>query len=125
MQTNAKDITVIDPTGALGWFDGFFRLGELEMSDVKSMVAAVMGRILKTQTDIRGLRVLDHGNATGCEFGNDFVTTANFFSFYNEFSQLRGAFCPYNGFAQMQHCLAGQNTPLLLMFAQLWRVPVY
>jgi len=125
MQTNAKDITVIDLSETVGRLAGLFRLGELDMSDVKSMVAAVLARVLQTQTDIRGLRILDHGNATGCEFGTDFVTTANFFSFYNAFSQLRGAFCPYNGFAQMQHCLAGRNTALLLKFAQLWKVPVY
>ena len=125
MQTNAKDITVIDPSGVVGWLTGAFRTGELSMSDAKSMAANVWARALQTQTDIRGLRIIDHGNATGCQFGSDFVTTQNFLSFYNAFSQLSGAFCPYNGFAQMQHCLAGQNTPLLLEFAKLWKVPVY
>jgi hypothetical protein len=125
VQTNAKDIIVINPSSAAGWIGSVCHFGELYMSDVTSMVAAVSARTLQTQSDIRGLRIMDHGNATGCGFGSDFVTTANFFSYYNAFSQLTGAFCPYNGFAQMQHCLAGRNTPLLLQFAQLWKVPVY
>jgi hypothetical protein len=125
MLTTAKDITVIDLSETVGKVAGFFRTGELPMGDVKSMVANVNARVLQNQADIRGLRVIDHGNATGCEFGGDFVTTANFSSYVYEFSHLKGAFCPYTGFAQMQHCLAGRNTPLLAQFAQLWNVPVY
>ena len=111
--TNAKDIIVIDTSEAVGALSQLVRcFAGLSMSSVKTMTANVSAQVIKNQADIRGLRIMDHGNAQGCEIGNDFVTTANFFSYYNAFSQLTGAFCPYNGFAQMQHCLAGHNTPL-------------
>jgi hypothetical protein len=125
MQTSAKDITVLDPSETVCKIAGFLRLGELHMSDVKSMVATVYARVLQNRADIRGLRVIDHGNATGCQFGRDFVTAANFNYHSRELYKLKGAFCPYTGFAQMQHCLAGRNTPLLEQFAKLWNVPVY
>ena len=125
MQTNAKDITVINPSHAVGKLAGLCRAGELHMSDVKSMVANVYARALQNRADIRGLRCLDHGNATVCQLGRDRLTTATFNSYSAELSKLKPAFCPQTGFAQMQHCLAGKNTPLMAQFAKLWNVPVY
>lgn len=125
METLSKDIIVIDPTGMAGRIAGWLRLGEIYMSDVKSMVANVSVRMMQNRADIRGLRINDHGNNTGMEFGNDFVTTTNFPQHSFEFDKLKGTFCPYNGFVHMLHCMAGQNTPLLARFAALWKVPVY
>lgn len=125
MQTLSKDIVVIDPSGLAGAAACFFRLGEIHMSDVKSMVANVYARMMQNKADIRGLRINDHGNDTGMEFGTDFVTTANFMLHSFELDKLKGAFCPYNGFVHLLHCEAGQNTALMAKFAALWKVPVY
>ena len=124
--TNAKDIVVIDTSDAAGTLSQAFRgFTGLTMSSVKTMAANVYAQVIKQHADIRGLRILDHGNQTGCQMGKDWVTTANFSTYWHDLGKLKGTFCPYSGFVQLQHCLMGKNTPLMHEFAKLWNVPVY
>jgi hypothetical protein len=124
--TNAKDIVVIDTSEAVGALSQLFRgFAGLSMISVKTMTATVSAQVITNQADIRGLRIIDHGNLQGCEIGNDFVTTANFSSYLPDLLTLKGCFCPYTGFAHFLNCLQGQNTALMYEFARWWNVPVY
>ena len=124
--TSARDIIVIDTSEAVGALSQLVRgFAGLSMSSVKTMTANVHAQVIKNQADIRGLRIMDHGNAQGCQIGNDFVTTANFSTYWHDLATLQGCFCPYTGFVHMLNCLMGQNTALMLEFAKWWNVPVY
>lgn len=124
--TSAKDIIVIDTAEAVGALSQLFRgFAGLSMTSVKTMTANVYAQVIKNKADIRGLRIMDHGNAQGCQIGNDFVTTTNFSAYRHDLLKLKGTFCPHTGFVHMLHCLQGQNTPLMHEFAKLWNVPVY
>lgn len=114
-------ITVINDQHATGWLAGATRIGEIYMTDVKSMVTNVLKKAGKTP--ISRLNVLDHGNSDGGDFGSDWVDTSTFPNFEPYFILLRGHFSP-DGFVHLQHCDIGNNKPLLIMFAKAFGVPV-
>jgi hypothetical protein len=115
------EISVVNDDNVTGWLAAATRVGEVYMTDVKSMVTNVLGKA--AGRPIKRLNVLDHGNEDGGDFGSDWVDTTTFKKFEPFFVLLRGHFAP-EGFVHLQHCDIGQNTTLLIMFAKAFGVPV-
>ena len=119
------DIAVVDDSDIVGWMASVFRLNELYITDVASMVAGVRRRCSSiTGAKVRRLDILDHGNSDGIEIGSDWLTMKTVGGFTNEFRELAKLFAS-SGFVHFQHCDVGQNHPLLAHLSGLLRVPVY
>lgn len=98
-------------------------IGELAMTSVETMVDNVISS-LDSGKKIDALRIADHGNRTGVQFGDDWVSARTFSNFSAKFQELK----PYfedNGFAHLLGCLVGNETGLMHLFAQTWNVDVY
>jgi RHS repeat-associated protein len=70
------------------------------------------------------LNILDHGNANGMMLGSDWVDSSNLTGFLAKLSPLKGAFAPL-GFIHLNHCMIGQNQPLMEAIANHLGVTVY
>jgi hypothetical protein len=115
-------ITVIDSSDHVGWFASAVRIGEVYMTDVPSMVSAVIQKAGKIPID--RLNILDHGNEDGIQIGEDWIDEEKLPSFRDTLYKLNGKFSG-NGFVHLQHCKAGNNFKLLGELAGIFGVPVY
>ncbi len=120
--TSPIDVTVIDDSDTVGWLAGFFRTGEVYMTNVTTMVDNVLQAL--DRHCISRLNILDHGNQNGIQIGNDRITTQSIAQYRPELARLRGHFAA-NGFVHLQHCNAGQNLDLIRALAATFGVPVY
>jgi hypothetical protein len=129
------EITVIDERAVPGpiWTPGKFagpvtnwlvsRTGTpVYMRNVKTMVHGVLARLGNAK--MTRLNIVDHGNETGFELGDDLVTEQNIAMFAPQLAQLRGRFAP-RGFVHLQHCKVGEAAGLLLDFSNIVGVRVY
>lgn len=116
------EVTVIDDSDVVGWLAGFFRTGEVYMTDTNSMVRNVLRALGEHQ--ISRLNILDHGSVYGIQMGGDLINLLNIDTYVGRLSRLQGHFAP-TGFVHIQHCEAGQNQELVIRLAQAFGVPVY
>lgn len=120
----AMEVTVIDSQGSAGWIASATRIGEIYMTDVKSMVQNVLALLQQNSTTMSRLNILDHGNPSGFEVGTDWVSMGTLPTYTVELAKLAPMFAA-GGFVHLRHCQIGQNQNLLLALAQLFGVPVY
>jgi hypothetical protein len=118
----AVDITAIDTSSFVGFLAAATRVGEMEFSNVQTLVSGVRARAAAGA--LRRLNILDHGSAAGIELGTDWVTVASLPAYRMWLAQLASLFAPI-GFVHLQHCDAGQNHALLCALSAIVRVPVY
>jgi hypothetical protein len=142
------EINVVDDSDIVGFLASVSRVNEIYMSDVNSMVDNVIQCLqdmrpyrlgwsnvpftpVTVPSITRGtaprmsrLNVLDHGNSSEIEIGDDVVDTATLPTFQPKLQRLRNYF-DADGFVHLQHCDAGQNQTLLLRLAQVFGVSVY
>ena len=118
----AVDITAIDTSDIVGFLAAATRFGEVEFTDVRSLVSGVRARA-GTAT-LRRLNICDHGNSMGIELGTNWITVSSLPIYKQLLSQLSGLFIP-SGFVHLQHCDAGQNHALLCAISAIFSVPVY
>jgi hypothetical protein len=103
-------------------YTGATRIGEIYMTDVKSMVTRVVAQA--DGDKITRLNILDHGNKDGGQFGKDRITVDNFETFAPFLGKLFPVF-EKSAVVHLQHCEMGQNTALMQMFAAVFGVAVY
>jgi hypothetical protein len=92
------------------------------MQDAKSFASAVVARA--DGGKIHRLNIADHGTANGCWFGKDYIYDGNF----ERYAQYLAKVAPYltkTAIVHLQHCMVGQNTDLMRMFAMIFNVRVY
>jgi hypothetical protein len=102
------------------------RTGEIAMTSVSSMVAGVLTEIgdgTPSARQISRLNILDHGNTTFIEVGDDRLSNATVAAFASELGRLRGKFSS-GGYVHLQHCEAGGNRTLMTTLAGVFGVPV-
>ena len=116
------EITVVDSRDTVGWLASASRIGEVYMTDVRSMVTGV--RIKAGRSLITRLNILDHGNSGGIEIGSDWITITSLGRFEPTLILLRPRFHP-RGFVHLQHCNVGSNQRLLLELARVFNRTVY
>ncbi len=116
------EVDVGDEYDATGWLEGFFRTGEVYMSDVNSMVANVL--LAAGERRISRLDVRAHGNPTQIIIGTDVVMVSNFSTYQGTLARLGPQFTG-SGFVHLESCNVGQNLALLRLFAASFSVPVY
>jgi RHS repeat-associated protein len=123
----AIDVTVIYDGSLAGWEAGFFRAGEIYMTDAESMVANVKKKLRGRK--ISTLKILDHSSSypdgsLGYSLGaTEEVNLKNFHLFTDTFSQLKDEFAP-GGYVYLEHCQIGQNQELLRKTSAAFGVPV-
>lgn len=126
------EITVIDERAGEGaWYSvgkwsgpttQFFNQSAVTMRDVGTMVHGVITRL--GQAKLSRLNIIDHGNATGFQLGDDVVTAENLGQHARQLGQLKGRFAA-DGFVHLMHCKVGQDRLLLLMLSSIFGVRVY
>lgn len=116
------EVTAIDDTDTVGMVENWFTLGEVNFTDVPSMVTNVLAH-LRTRSMTR-LNIQVHGSPTHAQIGSSVVTTATFPTHRPQLSRLAGRFTS-GGFVHLRACNVGQNPPLLQSFASAFGVPVY
>lgn len=126
------EITAIDarvegdwymPPSYAGWLAAATRIGEVEMTDVTTMVDNVLNRLGDDQNMSR-LNILDHGNENWIQIGDDWINHENISQYSAELSRLSSRFTN-NGFVHLQNCKAGQNTALMAELASILGVSIY
>ena len=118
------EVTVIDDSDTTGWLASATRIGELYMSDVKSMVTNVTTFLNTKKKKMSRLNLLDHGSPFGFQIGSEHINSGTFPAHATELVKLRTYF-EKGAFVHLQHCQIGQNTRLLARLAALLDVPVY
>lgn len=118
----AIDITAVDTSDVVGFLAAATRFGEVEFTDVRSLVSGVRARA--GAATLRRLNICDHGNALGLELGTDWITLSSLPHYKQLLSQLSCSFTP-GGFVHLQHCDVGQNHALLCAISAIFGVPVY
>jgi Domain of unknown function (DUF4347) len=113
-------VSVIDDRDHVGWAAAATRLGEYSMTNVETMVAAVLKA--KGNRKIGRLNILDHGNEDGFEVGDDWVTLATLDKF-PQLTQLRGLYST-GGYVHLQGCNVGRATALMQRLANMWEIKV-
>lgn len=122
-QRQPVEVTVIDDDSDItGWLASAARVGEVCMQDTPSMVANVISAA--DGNPISRLNILDHGDASGFQLGNDWIEMESLPLHAGELAALRGRFAP-GGFVHIQACDIGQNEPLLKEVSKILDVPVY
>jgi hypothetical protein len=128
------DIAVVDDSDLYGFAASALRIGEVYMSDVKSMVANVLKK--KGRYKIRRLDMVDHGNKLWFQVGKDSVglhrqlndeqkkMVKDLSEVTPEFLKLRPEF-EHWGFVHLQHCHIGLNKDLIVAVAKLLNVSIY
>jgi hypothetical protein len=116
------EVTAVDARGAQAVV-GFLR-GNVSMTSVSSMVDNVLRYLGATRSLLR-LNLVDHGNASSLEIGDDVMSTAADVSrFAPALGRLRSRFAS-GGFVHMQNCEAGQNRPVICALADAFGVRVF
>jgi Domain of unknown function (DUF4347) len=142
------EVNVVDDSDIVGWAASATRTNEVYMTSVSTMVDNVIQALQDmrpyrlactpvpyTPVCVPGLtrgpaprmsrlNVLDHGNSSRIQFGDDRVDIGNLATFQPTLQRLRGYF-DSDGFVHLQHCDAGQNETLLVRLAQIFGVSVY
>ena len=118
------EITVVDDSDYVGWLASATRIDEIHMTNVESMVNNVVKRANSQGAKIRRLNVLDHGNDSGIEIGEDWITVSTLPQFTPHLGRLKGHFHS-SGFTHFQHCNVGSNHELLKKLSSILGVPVY
>lgn len=98
------------------------RTGEVYMTSVRTMVANVLGKI--GERKMSRLNIVDHGNETGMQFGDDWINSDTLAGHESELRKLRGRFSA-GGFVHVQHCNVGQDRDLIVALARIFDVSVY
>ena len=97
--------------------------GEATMTSVDTMVDNVIAKAGGGgQMDI--LRIVDHGNRSSLQMGDDRIDVSNFSNYADRLRELRSRFAT-QGFAHFVGCRIGNNTTLMHHFSVLWNVDVY
>jgi hypothetical protein len=100
----------------------FFR-GDVTMTNIPSMVNNVIAYLRGRSMD--RLNVMDHGNETGVEIGDDWLSTpADVAPHASTLGRLQSTFTG-NGFVHMQNCNAGQDQSLICALSGAFGAPVY
>ena len=120
-------ITVINDHHHVGDVAAFFRVDEIYMSDVKSMVDNVL--VKAGNKPIRRLNILDHAvikpnGEIGINVGKDEIILRTLPKYISELARLKGHFTS-DGFVNLQHCQVGDNWKLLQKLSAIFGVPVY
>jgi hypothetical protein len=129
-QTQSVEVTAMDKrveSGPWYWLPRYGgpllgALGDVEMTNTVSMANNVI-RYLHGRRMHR-LNINDHGNNSGLEIGDDYITSANVSAYVPTLTRLRPHF-ESNGIAHFQNCDAGQNQSLICAIAAAFGVPVY
>lgn len=116
------EVTAIDDVDAVGWLESFFSLGEINFTDVTTMVDNILTAIGSNQMSRLNIQV--HGSPTSVAVGSTGISTANFATHQPTLSRLSGHFTS-SGFVHLRACDVGQNPALMQMFASAFGVPVY
>jgi len=115
-------ITAINDSHAVGFAESIITIGEVYMTNVKSMVIKVLAKA--NGNKITRLRISDHGQKDGCYFGADWISLDNFENYAADLMVLSPAFAK-DAFVHLTHCLVGNNENLLQLFAAAFGVTVY
>ena len=116
------EITVTNENDLVGWIASAVRVGEVYMTSVRSMVTNVLQKAGNKK--ITRLNILDHGNSSSLQFGNDRVNLANVRKFEPLLGKLKGHFAD-DGFVHLQHCEIGRNDSMMVELARIWDTTVY
>lgn len=116
------EVTAIDDVDAVGWIESFLTLGEVNFTDINSMVDNILTAIGTSQ--MRRLNIQVHGSPSAVAFGNTVVSEANFASVQSTLARLSGHFTS-GGFVHLRACDVGQNPPLMRLLAATFGVPTY
>ena len=116
------EVTAVDDVDAVGWLESFFSMGEINFTDVTTMVDNILTAIGSNQMSRLNIQV--HGSPTSVAVGSTSISTANFATHQPTFSRLSGHFTS-SGFVHLRACNVGQNPALMQMFASAFGVPVY
>lgn len=111
-------------TGVTNFCSGASRVGEIYMTDVRSMVTRVIAQA--DGSKIRRLNVFDHGTEDGSHnwLGSDVIKIDTFETFAPFLAKLQPHFAK-SAVVFLTHCCLGLNEDLVRMFALTFGVPVY
>ncbi|QZZ18778.1 DUF4157 domain-containing protein [Leptothermofonsia sichuanensis E412] len=105
-----------------GPITNFFR-GDVTMTNIASMVANVITFLNGRR--MHRLNIMDHGNQSGVEIGDDWLASADDVSrFAGTLGSLRSHFAS-GAIVHMQNCRAGQNRDLICALAATFGATVY
>jgi hypothetical protein len=100
----------------------FFR-GDVTMTNISSMVSNVIAFL--NGRSMHRLNVMDHGNSSGAEIGDDWLgSAADVATHAGTLSRLRPRFAS-GAIVHMQNCRSGQNQGLICALASAFGAPVY
>ena len=131
--SSTKEIYVIDDRidqsvgkfGALwGPVVALHTYDEATMTSADTMVDNVIAKLGEGEK-IDILRIVDHGNRSSLQLGDDRVRSTNFAQFAPRLQVLRNHFNTPGGIAHFVGCHIGNNVGLMHQFAVLWNVTVY
>jgi hypothetical protein len=97
-------------------------MNTVSMTSVRSMVDGVLAK-LGSDDKCKRLNIFDHGNASGLEIGDDWVTAATVSTYASDLGRLHGHFTA-DGFVFLGNCEAGQTGGLLARLASIFGVRV-
>jgi hypothetical protein len=119
------EITIIDGSDHVGWAAGATRVGELYMTNVKTMVDKIIVEMKNHPNDkISRLNILDHGNKNGIQIGKDWVDVNNLKEYLVFLNKLKPYF-KKSSFVHLQHCNIGQNIKFVSELSKALGVAVY
>lgn len=103
--------------------------GAYTITSVHDMVDGALARLgvfarVDDSPRISRLNIVDHGNPSSMQIGDDRMSDRNYLSFLTDLSRLRPHFSG-DGFVHLQHCKIGNNQMLLCGLARIFNVPVY
>jgi len=118
----AIEVTAIDDVDTTGWLESFFSIGEVNFTDLNSMVANILTALGTSQ--MRRLNIQIHGSPSDVAVGSTVINTGNFATYQATLARLSGHFTS-GGFVHLRACEVGQNLPLMRLFAATFGVTVY
>jgi hypothetical protein len=116
------NVTAIDEIDSVGTIESVFSIGEVNFTDLTSMVDNILARI--GQRPMSRLDIQVHGSPQAAFIGNTHITVGSFAAYASTLGRLRGHFTS-SGFVHLRACLVGQNLPLLRLFSDAFGVHVY
>jgi hypothetical protein len=121
-------VTVVDDRSFAGWAASATRILEIPVTSASDMVAKIIARLTSrllmfSNRKMSRLNILDHGNDSEIEIGDDVITAATFCRFSPTLAPLTRYFDD-DAFVHLQHCEAAKNVSLMEHLADLWRVPI-
>jgi hypothetical protein len=120
--TRSLSVTAIDDVDSTGWIESFLTIGEINFTDLPSMVKNILTGIGSTLMNRLNIQV--HGSPSAVAIGNTVVTASNFSTHQPQLARLSSHFTS-GGFVHLRACDVGQNLPLMQLFAATFGVPVY